>query len=220
MANQKIQLGYWKIRGLAQPARLLMAYAKADFDDIHYEQGDGPEFSKEAWMSVKYTMGFGFPNLPYLIDGDIKITQSNAILRYLGSKFNLLGEDVKVRANSEMVLEEAMDLRNGLVRVIYNKDYASIVGDYFTQVDSKLEQFNTFLESKDWFAGGKNPTICDFHMYELLDQHRLMRPESVEKYPKLVAFLNRFEALPAIKAYMASDKFLKRPCNNKSGGWK
>ncbi len=51
--------------------------------------------------------------------------------------------------------------------------------------------------------------------YELLDQHRIMAPEVVSKYPKLCALLDRFEALPEIKAYMQSDRFMKAPINNK-----
>ena len=32
-----------------------------------------------------------FPNLPYLIDGDVRIAQSSTILRYIGRQFDLLG---------------------------------------------------------------------------------------------------------------------------------
>ena len=35
-----------------------------------------------------------FPNLPYLIDGDVRITQSSAILRYIGRQFDLLGGSI------------------------------------------------------------------------------------------------------------------------------
>ena len=57
-------------------------------------------------------------------------------------------------------------------------------------------------------------------MYELLDQHRLMIPGVLGAYPKLTAFMDAFEALPKIKEYMASDKFMKRPINNKVAAFK
>ena len=63
-------------------------------------------------------------------------------------------------------------------------------------------------------------TVADFPMYELLDQHRLMIPGVLDAYPKLKAFMGAFEALPKIKEYMASDKFMKRPVNNKVAKFK
>ncbi|XP_064633670.1 glutathione S-transferase-like [Lineus longissimus] len=82
-------LGYWDSRGLGGPIRLLLAYCKEDFEDKHFVCGDGPEFSMECWHSVKDTLGLPFPNLPYYIDGDVKITQSNAICRHIARKHDL-----------------------------------------------------------------------------------------------------------------------------------
>uniref|UniRef100_A0A0B7B721 glutathione transferase n=1 Tax=Arion vulgaris TaxID=1028688 RepID=A0A0B7B721_9EUPU len=118
-----------------------------------------------------------------------------------------------------MMIEMAMDFRNGLVRIAYNKD-ENLVDDYFKNIQATLQSFEKFLEGRSWFGGGKNPTICDFPMYELLDQHRLMRPDYLQNYKNLQAFLTRFEELPKIKAYMKSDKFMSRPCNNKMAGFK
>ena len=65
-----------------------MAYLNVDFDCDEYEQGDGPEFSKEPWFSVKPTLGFDFPNLPYLIDDDLKLTETFGIHRYIANKWD------------------------------------------------------------------------------------------------------------------------------------
>jgi hypothetical protein len=50
----------------------------------------------------------------------------------------------------------------------------------------------------------------------LLDQIRLMAPGLLTGFPKISALLDRFEALPAIAAYQASSRFLRRPINNTS----
>jgi glutathione S-transferase len=50
-------------------------------------------------------------------------------------------------------------------------------------------------------------------MYELLDQHRIMEPTILDDVPNLKDFLDRFEALPQIKSYMESPKFMKAPLN-------
>ena len=36
-------------------------------------------------------------------------------------------------------------------------------------------------------------TFPDFHMYELLDQHRILEPKCLDKFPKLQAFQDRIE---------------------------
>lgn len=207
-------LGYWKTRGLAQPIRLLLNYVGEEFDNVQYELGDAPDYSREEWLSIKTTLGLAFPNIPYYIDDDIKITQSNSILRYIGDKHDVLGKTPRDKVNCDMMVENAMDFRNGVIRLCYDNDYEKIKDDYFANVKDKLRQFDAFLGDKPWFAGD-GITICDFPMYELLDQHRLMKPGILNDYPNLTKFVERFENLPQIKAYMASDKFMARPVNNK-----
>ncbi|KAJ8301666.1 hypothetical protein KUTeg_020653 [Tegillarca granosa] len=178
-----------------------------------------PDYNRQAWTNVKNSLGLPIPNLPYYIDGDIKVTQSNAILRYIGRKHDLLGQTEAEKVNVDMMLDQAMDFRNGLVRLAYSRDYEKLKESYFKDLGKKLEIFETFLGSNDWFAGDKI-TICDFHIYELLDQHRIMDPTCLENFKKLQAFLDRFEELPKIKAYLNSDKCIKRPINNKIAAFK
>ena len=68
-SNDEISPGYWDIRGLAQPTRMLAAYLKAPLKDELYAVGEAPEYNRDSWLSVKPTLGLDFPNLPYLIDG-------------------------------------------------------------------------------------------------------------------------------------------------------
>ena len=68
-------------------------------DPIRYNCGDAPGFDLSDWTNVKFKLGLDFPNLPYLIDGNIKVTQSNAILRYLGRKFGLDGKTEADKVN-------------------------------------------------------------------------------------------------------------------------
>lgn len=216
-------LGYWKTKGYAQPIRLLLTYAGEDFEDIQYEQGPPPDFSRESWYSVKPKFGetFSFPNLPYYIDGDIRITQNHAILRHVARKHKLDGDTEKEKAIVDMIIEEAMDLRQGVVKITYTsvENYEKWKPEYFKNIPTKLAQFENHIGDNDWFAGNK-VTAADFSMYEILDQHRRMQADSLDAFPKLRAFLDRFECLPTVKEYLALDKVRNLPINSKIAAFK
>ena len=57
--KNQLVVGYWAIRGLAEPIRLTLHYAKTPFTDKVYEQGEGPEYSGEQWLSEKEKQGLG-----------------------------------------------------------------------------------------------------------------------------------------------------------------
>jgi glutathione S-transferase len=64
----KIKLGYWAIRGRGQVLRLLLSYTGAKWEETTYKDAG-------AWFGGdKNKLGFDFPNLPYLINGDFKLT--------------------------------------------------------------------------------------------------------------------------------------------------
>ena len=85
-----LTLVYWNIRGLCQPIRLALAYAKVKYKDVRIDPGNPDDVAtyKRAWFDVKSEVSkcVPFANLPYLLDGDneVAIPQSGAILRYIG----------------------------------------------------------------------------------------------------------------------------------------
>ncbi|XP_047132960.1 glutathione S-transferase Mu 5 isoform X1 [Hydra vulgaris] len=208
-------LGYWKIRGLAQPIRLLLGYTKTDFVDKTYESGAAPEYDRTSWLSVKYTLGLDFPNLPYFIDGDVKLTQSNAIIQYIARKNNMDGNTEKEKYRIDMMVNELMDFRMGFATLCYRtkpEDLDQAVKDYKTNVQSRLKLFEDFLGDFHFLAGNKL-TFVDFIFYELLDIHKVFQEDILASFPKLEAFVKRFEAIPEIHEYMMSEKFFKGPLN-------
>jgi hypothetical protein len=57
--KNQLVLGYWAIRGLGEPCRLVLHYTKTPYTEKMYEQGEGPEFSLEEWFSEKQKLGLG-----------------------------------------------------------------------------------------------------------------------------------------------------------------
>nr|AFM86832.1 Glutathione S-transferase Mu 3 [Callorhinchus milii] len=213
-----MKLGYWDIRGLAQPIRLLLEYTETPYEEKLYSVGEAPEYDRGSWLKEKFTLGLDFPNLPYLIDGDVKIVQSNAIMRYIARKHGLCGEveDEKIRV--DVIENQCMDFRMEFFRVCYSPDFVKLKPGYVEKLPDLLKQFSTFLSEKPWFAGEKI-TFVDFLLYEVLDEHLIFEAKSLDEFKNLQAFFKRFEALEKISAYMKSDRFMKGPINNKIAKW-
>ncbi|XP_078500908.1 glutathione S-transferase Mu 4-like isoform X3 [Lissotriton helveticus] len=157
-------LGYWDIRGLAHSIRLLLEYTGTAYEDKHYVPGPAPDYDRSQWLKEKETLGLDFPNLPYLIDGDVKLTQSNAILRYIGRKHDLCGESEAEIIRVDVLLSQVMDFRMGLVTIAYNPNFESLKGPYLEKLPEKLKQFSQFLGERKWFAGEKAIEKIDAYM--------------------------------------------------------
>lgn len=206
-------LAYWDIRGLAEPARLLLEYTGTKFEDKHYVCGLAPDFDKSCWFDIKSSLGMHFANLPYLIDGDIKVTQSNAIMRYIGRKNDLCGKTEGERVRVDIMENQLMDFRNGWVRLCY-ATFDTQKDEYLKGLVATLKQFSDFLGTNKWLAG-ENITFPDFIFFELLAQHLLLVGDLLKDHKNLQDYMQHFKDLEPIKAYWASDRFKKLPINNK-----
>jgi len=208
-------LGYWKIRGLAQPIRLLLHYAGEDYKDELYEMtGSAPNWSKDVWFSTKFNLGLDFPNLPYYIDGDVKITQSLAVLDYVAEKHNLNGKTLKEQGENSMLNQELLDQRVAYAMVAYNPDFEKLKPGFLETLRTKLKQFSDFLKDKKFLVGAEIVS-ADFNFYDYLDALKYLDPHCLDKYPNLQEYIKRVENLPQIKAYMSSPNFISWPLNNK-----
>ncbi|XP_068121640.1 glutathione S-transferase Mu 5-like [Hyperolius riggenbachi] len=211
-------LGYWDIRGMAYPIRLLLEYTETPYEDKHYVTGEAPDYDKSQWLDVKDMLGLDFPNLPYLIDGDVKLTQSNTILRYIARKHGLCGETESEKNNVSLLENEAMDIRMDLLRTVYSPQFETLKGPYLEKLSGTLGKFSRFLGDREWFASNKI-TFVDFVLYDTLDELKMLEPTCLQNFPNLQAFLDRFEAFPAIAAYLKAPRCMRTPVNNRMASW-
>ena len=72
-APERPKLGYWKTRGLSSAIRYQLAYCGVDYEMVEYQHGD--DGSKDDFRGKKDSLGMEFPNLPYFIDGDVKLSE-------------------------------------------------------------------------------------------------------------------------------------------------
>lgn len=127
LVQDRLVLGYWDIRGLGQPARNLLHYVGADFEEHLLTK-------MPDWLVLKTVtlpaLGCSFPNLPFLIippgedlDGSntkpLVVTQSVAVMRWLGRKFGLSLKDPADQVRLDVIEQQVHDLRMGHLILSY-----------------------------------------------------------------------------------------------------
>ena len=108
-------------------------------------------------------------NLPYVMDGDKVISQTNACFSYLGRKLNMLGKDENELCQCEQLLCEIMDLRNKVVNHVYSPDgaHADKTKDFLSSITGHLKKLNAcfLIDSETLFLVGNSATAPDFHLW-------------------------------------------------------
>lgn len=171
-------------------------------------------------------------NLPYIVDGDNVISQTNACFAYLGRKCGLFGSNEIEASQCEQLLCELMDLRNKMTGFAYGapKDAAKLKAfDLLNDVTGKngiIQKFELWLNREKAngasgnFLVGNKASAPDFHLYEMLDQYNTMatyygfEKSIFDGFPCLGNFLATFTAHPNNAKYLGS-KLASMPFNNK-----
>lgn len=97
---------------------------------------------------MKPTLGLDFPNLPYLLDGEVKITESHAIIRYISNKYggaDFSGKDPKDKAIADMLMGVVSDIKGAATGHCYSSgDIEAVKNIAFT----RMEAVSKFLGAK------------------------------------------------------------------------
>ena len=177
---------------------MMFYYCGVDFTDTTYEiSGEDPNWDLSNWTDVKFTLGFEYPNLPYLKDGDTKLTEAVAIMQYIARKWNpsLLGTNAAEFAKATMMWAQLHELK------IASYVHCYTTGDPEAIIEASrplLQKFVEVMGDDEWLAG-KHLTWVDFAFAENLD----MLDKAVDglfyaEFPKLQAYWDRFIALPKL----------------------
>ena len=171
--GEPITLGYHKIRGLAAALRMMFFYKKVGFKHVDYAEDMKSEwFGKDKPELIKAN---SMINLPYLIDGSTVVTQSNSCLLYLGQRLGI--DTAECMIHNHQVLDQTMDLRNELMKIVYNP----ACQPFKEHLEKHMGTAGTHFAKLEGFA--KGPYMCgaavqsgDFHVFEMLDQHIMSAP--------------------------------------------
>jgi glutathione S-transferase len=193
------KLIYFNGRGRAEPARLILAYAGAQYNDHRIESAE--------WPSLKPKTPFG--QLPVLdIDnGKTLIGQSISIARYLGNEFNLVPKDHIQAAKADMYVDGYIDIQKHFAAFAMEKDAAKKkeLGQKF-----ESEHLGPFLKLHEKFLNDNGTgyfvtntvTWADLVLFNGFCELKRHMPHVFEAHPKVSQFVDKIANEPKIKAWM------------------
>ena len=204
-SQEKIKLGYWSIRGLAQPIRAIAAYCGARVENHTFELGPGPQFSRAGWYDAKARMmatgGFPTANLPFLEHGAVKLTGSASISEYIARSTGhteLVGGDDPARiGEAAMWYDHCRDLGSQWTRVCYPGPMERVFNlAEVTYTDKSWDPVCKALRERP-FLGGEHPILADFTAAEIIyamlccDEDRMLGGKGSDFQQTLRAYLGR-----------------------------
>jgi glutathione S-transferase len=223
------ELYYWpEIQGRGEFVRLALEYAGADYVDV--ARGEGKSQGIDALLRGLKDAHAVHPPFapPFLKHGKIVVAQTAAILLYLGPRLGLLPEDEagqlwthQIQLTIADLVAEAHDTHHPIgVGLYYNdqKPEALRRADEFreTRMPKYLGWLEKILARNDAKGGwlvGKSVTYADLSAFQVVEGLRYAFPRaaaaSLRKTPKLRALAANVAALPAIAAYLASERRIK-----------
>lgn len=217
----KPELGYWKIRGLGQALRVQLAYCGVDFTDKMYEvnQLEDGGWDTSDWTSVKPTLGMPYPNLPYIIDGETKLSETMAIHKYIAMKWKpeLMGKGAAEKARVEMLAANFYPIKEkSTVPMYFGEHEGDALKDHIVEtIQPMMQAFVDATSGSTWVAG-ENMTWLDFFYAEFLEFIDVsLDGRFAAEFPSLKEYLERFKSLPAVQEFYGREDTIHSAFNNK-----
>jgi glutathione S-transferase len=220
------RLYYWPmIQGRGECVRLVLEDVGAAYVDVARlpeEEGGGVNVIVEAMQGA---LGGGVPPFapPILVHGDLVISQSANVCRYLGERHGLAPDDEGARWQAGAlaltladVSDEAHDVHHPISGTLYyedQKEAAARAAECFLR--ERVPRFLGYLDGVLSSSGGpwllgERATYVDLMLFQAIEGLRYAFPKAfgkaVESTSSLPALRDRVAARPGIARYLASDR--------------
>lgn len=223
------ELYYWPgIQGRGEFVRLALEQAGAAYVDVAREPRHGGMKAMLRLLEDETAAQRPFAP-PFLRDGDTVIGQTANILLYLGARHDLAPVDEAGRLWTHQLqltvvdfLVEIHDTHHPIAGGLYYEEQkpeaARRAGDFReNRLPKYLDYFEAVLAANpggDWLAGDAL-SYADLSVFQIIAGLRYAFPRAMTRiqgdYPDLAALHDRVAALPAIAAYLASER--RQPFN-------
>ncbi|XP_060071033.1 S-crystallin SL11-like [Ylistrum balloti] len=199
MPRKPWKLTYFNGRGRAESIRIVLTEAGIPFEDIRV--------SKKEWTAMKDSTPTH--TLPILeIDNGIVLSQSTAILIFLGSQLNMYSKDIMEMYRIDLIMNMMDDLIDKvLVPALTEKD-PNLKAEKTKAVEKEnlpgyMKTLSRELEAggNGYFVGTKL-TIADVKVFTVLENMAGAFPETIAKWKDIKGFMERIASRPKIAAWI------------------
>ena len=190
---------YFDMRGRAEGIRLLFTDQGIPFTDRRIR-------SVGSWQALKDTLPLRV--LPHYSDPRLSISQSHAIMSYLGASTGMVPADPVRAALYDEAYHAIAEVQEQLWLFAWQPEYQTHPESFARGVLNRyligLERL--FLSSPGEFWVGEQVSQVDYLAYVFLDELRAFFPATLAQFESLHAFHGQMAARPRISAYIGSRK--------------
>ncbi len=225
MASDKklpiLKLVYFDAKGKGEAIRLALTYCNIPFEDYRFK-------SRDEFIQMKESGTLMFGQVPALFIDGVILTQSAAILRYVGKLSQIHRPDKCIYPKNPLVasfvdafMDQQTDMFTGWSVYKYHERFG-VEKDSFTEnglsdLKSNLNRnifpkHLQFLENRLkinnkknlWLSGTELPSICDFYWLPKLVDLKTGSTGDItllNNFPAILEYINRLNRLPEIFEY-------------------
>jgi len=198
-----IKLHRYPLSGHSHRVELFLSILGLEAEIIDVDLANG-EHKQETFLNKNV-----FGQVPVLEDGPVTISDSNAILVYLASKYDKKRNWLPLGNEESAEVQRFLSIAAGeIAHGPASARLITVFGAEFDQ-DSLIKKSHTLLETleshlkdRDWLAGAQ-ASIADISNYTYI-AHAPEGNVSLNDYPSVRAWLKRVEALPGFIAMQAT----------------
>jgi glutathione S-transferase len=212
-------LYYWpSIQGRGEFVRLVLEEAGASYDDVARQPHGMPKL-----MAMMKSPPLGTPPFvpPIVQHGDLVLSQTAVICRYLGERHGLVPSDAAGRFHVDQIQLTIADI----VAEVHETHHPIDVAQYYDEqkeparrraaaftghrMPKYLGYFDRVLGDREFLVGDKL-TYADLSLFQVLEGLAYAFPRAfartIARHPKLRALHERVKKRPRIAAYLASER--------------
>ena len=195
-----LKLVYFKMRALAEAPQLLLNYCK-----INYEYIMSWDHFDDEWSNVKPKLAF--KQLPMMeVEDGTQICQSIAILQYIENLGGLKISNPVKAAEATAVLQSAQELfapLNPTVNFAVGQDFNNKRDSMRVNLESRFSDLARYLDKHEGrYFIDDTPRAAEFACFHHLDLSRNLDPEILNKFPRLIKFVNDIEDIDSVSKYL------------------